>query len=509
MMHPRTITTFSAGLYLASSVAAAPLSCQVACSAAEIPRPVLFGAEIVSLDAVEFRNQSVATLQGENVWLSYCGVNITYIHPGWNDSINVEIWLPLDNWNGRFQGTGGGGFQMSSGPLGLASAVRDGYAAVRSDGGHTADSAADWALTSPGNLNYPLLQDFAAVGLSDMTILGQAVTQSFYGEQPAYSYCNGCLTGGRQGLMLAQRYPDLYDGILAIAPAINWDTFLVTEYWPQHVMATLGVYPSPCELGAFTMAAIAACDSLDGLEDGIISDPDSCTFDPESIIGQPFNCSSTSEGIFTAAGAAVAKAAWTGPVNPYGKLEWYGLNKDATLSGLVGTVAATNTSAARGVPFPVSAEWIKWFVARDPSLVLNNITTAQFFRFLHLSRNDKMITWHGLADQLIFPNGTRDYYERVTEAVPDVQDFYRFFEAPGVAHCSGGPGPQPRNELQALVDWVEKGIAPETLLTVNATLNGVVPGPGQALPTRNICAWPKRQRYVGGDPAAAASFTCV
>ncbi|KAG8624634.1 hypothetical protein KVT40_007701 [Elsinoe batatas] len=121
----------------------------------------------------------------------------------------------------------------------------------------------------------------------------------------------------------------------------------------------------------------------------------------------------------------------------------------------------------------------------------------------------KMITWHGLADQLIFPNGTRDYYERVTEAVPDVQDFYRFFEAPGVAHCSGGPGPQPRNELQALVDWVENGIAPETLVTVNSTLNGVVPGPGQALPTRNICAWPERQKYVGGDPAVTTSFSCT
>jgi feruloyl esterase len=237
-------------------------------------------------------------------------------------------------------------------------AVNNGYAAASTDGGHPSETAdlaapANWALFSPGNLNLPLLQDFAAVALSDMTLLGQAITESYYGEKPAYSYWTGCSTGGRQGLMLAQRYPELYDGIVAVAPAINWDTFLVTEYWPQQVMNQLGVYPPPCEIKAFTNAAIAACDNLDGLEDGVISDTNACTFDPYSVVGENFSCDDGEERKFTIEGAKVAEAAWSGPTDSSRKRQWYGLSKDAALSGIAGTNGTTST----GKPFRHSADW--------------------------------------------------------------------------------------------------------------------------------------------------------
>jgi len=238
-------------------------------------------------------------------------------------------------------------------------AVNNGYAAASTDGGHPSETAdlaapANWALFSPGNLNLPLLQDFAAVALSDMTLLGQAITESYYGEKPAYSYWTGCSTGGRQGLMLAQRYPELYDGIVAVAPAINWDTFLVTEYWPQQVMNQLGVYPPPCEIKAFTNAAIAACDNLDGLEDGVISDANACTFDPYSVVGENFSCDDGEERKFTIEGAKVAEAAWSGPTDSSRKRQWYGLSKDAALSGIAGTNGTTST----GKPFRHSADWL-------------------------------------------------------------------------------------------------------------------------------------------------------
>jgi hypothetical protein len=106
-------------------------------------------------------------------------------------------------------------------------------------------------------------------------------------------------------------------------------------------------------------------------------------------------------------------------------------------------------------------------------------------------------------------NGTIDYYQRVQDAVPGTRDFHRIYEAPGIGHCGNvGPGLQPVHELQSLVAWVEHGIVPETLETMNATLYGAAPGPGQSLPTRYICAWPKRQNYKGGDPALAESFYC-
>ena len=108
-----------------------------------------------------------------------------------------------------------------------------------------------------------------------------------------------------------------------------------------------------------------------------------------------------------------------------------------------------------------------------------------------------MITWHGLADPLIFPNGTSDYYRRVLEGDPEAADFYRYFEAPGMGHCSGGIGPAPVDALQALMDWVEKDVVPETLLARTEDVE------------RKLCAWPKVQRYVGGNPNVSESFECV
>jgi pimeloyl-ACP methyl ester carboxylesterase len=370
------------------------------------------------------------------------------------------------------------------------------------------------------------LQDFAAVALADMARLGKAITESYYGKKPEYSYWTGCSTGGRQGLMMAQRYPELYDGIVALAPAINWNSMVPSLYWPQQVMNRLGVYPPQCELQAYTKAAIDACDELDGLKDGVITDANACTFDPFCKVGQSFDCDGETL-VFTSEGATVARATWTGMIDDSGKKQWYGLNKDADLSGTANTTTTGNSSY--GVPFNVADSWPRYFLAKDADFDVTNMTNAQFFDFVHQSRNEyasiigtsdpdlsrfkarngKMITWHGLADVLIQPNGTVEYYERVMETVDDVQDFYRYFEAPGVGHCSGGVGAQPVRELEALVKWVEQGVAPDTLEAVNATLYGEEPGPGQSLPVRNLCAWPKRQRYNGGDPVRAESFECV
>jgi hypothetical protein len=123
-------------------------------------------------------------------------------------------------------------------------------------------------LTSPGNVNWQLLQNFASISLDDMTNLAKQVVKDFYGKAPKYSYWNGCSTGGRQGMIQAQRFPKNYDGIVSAAPAINWASFLVTEMWAHIIMKKEKYYPPACELDAITKAAIAACDELDGVKVG-------------------------------------------------------------------------------------------------------------------------------------------------------------------------------------------------------------------------------------------------
>lgn len=440
----------------------------------------------------------------------------TYTHPGWNDTIDVKIGLPLKaNWNGRFQGTGGGGWRTGYGLAGIAPAMADGYSAAATNGGHEGDQAATWALSSPGNINYPELQDFAAIALADMTMMGQQVTESYYGCKAERSYWTGCSTGGRQGMMLAQRYPHLYDGIMANAPAINWDYFVPIMFWPQLVMSQVG-FVEQCELDAYTAAAVKACDDLDGLKDGIIADENACTFDAQSAVGQSFSCDGAQKTL-TKAGATVANAVWNSAVDASSKHWWYGYSRDAPLSGVANTTTAANGTT--GAAFNVAIDWLRYFIAKDASFDPYNYTNEQYFEALRQSHNQyqsitgtsdpdlspfkanggKLITFHGLADQLIPPNGTVDYYQRVMRILPETQEFYRIFEAPGVHHCNGGPGPQVTDQLETLVAWVEKGIAPDTLKTANET-SGVM---------RDICAWPKQQRYNGGEPKLSSSFDCV
>ena len=221
------------------------------CTAAAIPYPALFGADIISLSASTVTDFSIPLIQADSHFtlnvtgLNFCNVTVQYTHPGQNDSINVQLWLPLEGWNGRFMGTGGGGYATETGFQSLPYAVSMGYSAVATDGGHVSEQYYDpssWALISPGNVNWALLQDFAAVALDDAATIGKAVTTAYYGSAPEYSYWNGCSTGGRQGLMMAQRYPSQYDGILAAAPAIQWPSGIVAQYWPQLVMNQLGAY---------------------------------------------------------------------------------------------------------------------------------------------------------------------------------------------------------------------------------------------------------------------------
>jgi hypothetical protein len=224
---------------------------QAQCTSATFTDVSTFSIKVLNIETITHSGLSIEVASGQNHYaknvtnLDACEVVITYTHPGYNDTINTVVWLPpTEDWSGRFLGNGGGGWNAGvEDNATLPWAVSEGFAVVSTDGGHVLGAEPDkWALISPGNLNWALLQDFASTSLDEAATLGKAVVKAFYGKPPSYSYWNGCSQGGRQGHMLAQRYPEQYNGILATAPGINWGQIMMQFYWAQAVMNDLGMH---------------------------------------------------------------------------------------------------------------------------------------------------------------------------------------------------------------------------------------------------------------------------
>lgn len=496
-------------LPVAAMLVVAEPAAAIGTTCAALGAPTVPGAEVVSMSAVERHDHTVppGPFNPEPITdiPPFCDVNLTLTHPGAGDNVTVDVWLPLAGWNGRFQGTGGGGFAAGFGDAGVAPAVKEGYVAAATDAGVAGDpgSPEQWALSADGSVNQELLTNFAARSVHDMTVAGKALTRLFYGRPAANAYWNGCSTGGRQGLMSAQRYPKDYDGILAAAPAINWNRFLIAELWPQVVMSQSGNFPTPCELQAFADAAVAACDGIDKVTDRVIGNPTQCRYDPYRLVGTTIECEGTPVTISRADAAVVAKI-WAGPG------VWDALPRGTSFWGIAGTTP----DGTAGVPFPIAENWVKYFLKQDPTFDTATIGYGEFYRLfaqayaqyrdvIGTSNTDlsafrkaggKMVTWHGQADELIFPGGTIRYWQQVRHA----DDFFRLFMAPGVGHCGGGPGAAPTDPLASVVKWVEQGKAPEKLPAASPTA------------TRDLCRYPLVSRYDGhGDQNAAASYRCA
>jgi pimeloyl-ACP methyl ester carboxylesterase len=439
---------------------------------------------------------------------AFCRVALTV-----SPQIHIEVWLPRDTWNGSYRGEGGGGYagQISFG--GLAEGVRRGYAAASTDTGHSASAGGAFALNADGTLNSQLIGDFAERSLGELATKAKAIIKAYYGKDAKHSYWNGCSTGGRQGLMAVQRFPDAYDGLVIGAPAINWDRFIPSELWPQIVMNnTAGGPISPAKLTAVTRAAIAACDATDGVADGIITDPRKCTYDPGPLVckagDDPASCLTPQE-------ADAVRKIWNGPTNASGQRLWFGLERGTPLNFLAGNN-----------PFPIASEHFQYWIHQDPKFDWHTLSEADFETDFRASqkkfhdvigtddprldafrkRGGKMIMWHGEADPLIFPRGTINYFERLLAANGGgkrVDDSVRFFLAPGVGHCGGGDGPAPIGLFDAVVDWVEKGVAPKTLQASRKRPDGTTL-------TRPLCPYPATAKWTGtGSTDDAANFMCV
>ncbi|KAK4443445.1 tannase and feruloyl esterase-domain-containing protein [Podospora aff. communis PSN243] len=467
-------------------------SLSAACTPPTFSSLQIFGAEILNIQTRLVTNFSASVSGGFRFFqpsievqnASFCNVTVTYTHPGQGDEVFAHTWLPIGNWNGRLHAVGGSGWAAGATPLSfemMAGAIGDGYAAITSDAGLTGDieGGKDWALLSPGNPNLYKLNNLGSISVNEQSIIGKSLIRSFYGKPPTFSYFSGCSQGGRQGIMAAQRFPTAFDGIAAAAPVIDIPSILAAVQWPQQVMNILGHHPHPCELDALTTAALSACDPLDGTVDGIITDPTAClhTFNPFSLVNTTAFCPTTNTTLpISHAAAAVANATWHGPHTPSGKPIWYGIPPGADLTGNDPSshgqpgIAATNctpptpsypTGTCTGTQNFLSAPYLSLLVARgDPTFNISALSMAEFSSLIHAGQRQfssfataddpdlsafrdaggKMVTFHGLADQIVSHEGTRRYYRSVQREMgqESVEGFYRHFEIPGLAHCFGG-----------------------------------------------------------------------
>ncbi len=485
--------------------------------AAEAPPPPLYPGitpvcSCESLAKVSFPNATIesATLDPSKSW---CRVNVTVTHPPSGDRVKIFIGLPVTNWNGRFRGNGGGGY--SGGSAGsLRGPVAQGYACGATDTGHEGGSG-NFALEANGRLNWQAIRDNAYLGIHDMTVVGKALTQAFYGKAPRYSYFVGGSTGGRQGLMEAQRYPDDYHGILSACPAINWHRFIPADLWPQVVMVAAHNFIPKSKLAAATAAAVAACDALDGVADGVIDDPARCGYDPKALVG-----TKVGDDMFTESDAEVIRKIWEGPRGQDGSFLWYGLARGTDLFALAGTSGSPLT----GKPFSIPLEWFQYFLLQNPKWDWKELTPAGFELLWHQSveqygavigtddpdlsrfrdRGGKVIIYHGLADQLIPAEGTIDYYRRIQQRMGGAEktsQFARLFLVPGVDHGFRGAGLTPTGQMEALIRWVEQGQAPDKLMAERRDSSGKV------IRTRPLFPYPQVAKYKGaGSTDDAANF---
>jgi hypothetical protein len=353
----------------------------------------------------------------------------------------------------------------------------------------------------------------------------------YYGMSPKYNYFNGCSTGGRQAHMQAQRYPEDFDGILGGDPALSFDRLSSSQLWGQIAMNQLvGAPISLPKLQAVTQATIAACDAADGVTDGIIQDPRACHYSATKFVctgkaSDPANCLTPKE-------AEVVDQNWEGPSGLQVETRlWFGYERGSPLAGL--SAGSLGDLAPLGAaPFFIPVQWSQYWVFQNPAFNWQTLTEGNFdqafregeIKFSQVvgtydpdlsdfkEHGGKMIVYHGLADEVIPSRATYNYYNQVTDlqgSLQEVQKFYRFFTYPGNNHC-GGNLTQPNAPLinngdlfNALVNWVEDGVAPDSILAYNgATL-------ATSTVSRPICKYPDTMVYNGsGSTNDASNFHC-
>ena len=454
----------------------------------------------------------------DNVRVPHCRVSGVV-----GKAIRFEVVLP-DTWNRRLYMGGNGGFAGSLNKGALAPA-NQGYLAVTTDTGHDdADGGARWALN---DLERQL--DYAYVGVHRAVEVAKVLAKAYYGTEPAFAYFAGCSNGGRQALMEVQRYPDDFDGVVAGAPAAQFSRIGVSFLKNlQAVFPTPRAFTAPvvtqASLDLLSAKVLEACDALDGVTDGVIDDPRACHFKVATVKACPGehaapDCLTKAQRAAVAAVYAPtrdARGAVIYPGQPVGGERFEG--------GWPAWITGSDTALLRRLRAPTlqamfAVEGARYFTYGDsawdytraaPAAVAADARrTATFLdavdpdlsRFA--ARKGKLLLYHGWADPALNPLGTIEYYDSVLARDPGARDYARLFMMPGVLHCGGGAGPDQAPWLRTVVDWVERGRAPERIVAAARDTAGKVTR------TRPLCAYPQRAAYAGsGATDDEKSFVC-
>ena len=491
---------------------------------------------------------------------AFCRVTAT-LTPTSDSNIKIEVWLPETTWNGRFLGTGGGGFQGVITYNELALGIQGGFAATNSDLGTGSSGCSPLYCGSDGNMGNPLaiafgdpaspatglfghpeqIKDFGYRAIHLMTVRGKEIANAFYGQNANRAYFAGCSTGGQNALMEAQRFPNDYDGILAGAAAFNRTHLHMVGLgvW-QDTHASASRFIQPGQMTLINKAVLAQCVGQDGgaSTDPFLTDPRDCHFDPKALLctgGQvPPAC-------LTADQVTTMQKYYAGTIDP---VNGQVINPGSERGNETDNVLALGLAFTEDLPEPAFDGLFYWVFGPSfgyPASAVNfanfdfhrdvHTVDDQLAQVLNADSSDlsefrghggKLLMYHGWADPLIPSQSSINYFNALVGGdnsgmqqanfmpgdprLDKTQKYARLFMVPGMYHCSGGPGPNTFDALTPLVTWVETGVAPETIVAtkfVNDT-------PPAVQMTRPLCVFPKVAKYKGsGGTSIAANFTCV
>jgi feruloyl esterase len=502
---------------------------------------------------------------------AYCNVQFTYsarsgtaegYDVGQAQHIRIGIGLPLNAadgglggvqgaWNGRIQNLGGGGLIGNVGST--TSATDAGYVGSSTDGGHTAAEIGTVGnfgiIQSTHQLNLGMINDYIYEAEHQQVEWAKKLAATYYEMAPTRNYWNGCSTGGRQGLALAQLYGDEFDGFVIGAPAVYHEAFRLSDLWPELVVRDLltkkGKSLTTAQINTTNASAIAACDvqGYDTVADGMIDDPRACTFSAKAnICGRPG--APAAPNCLDADQADAVDKIWDGPRNSFGKRIWHPVDRGITLWNVASLLSSAPQVVAythRDINFSTANVFLNKQtlaaagnppngITYEDEATLGSRNTGDYMETQSpdlrkvKNRGGKIIMWQGGQDPLIRWRDSIDYYRRVATFLGEgeadfgaLRSWFRYYHAPGVGHCGGGVGPSPTALLpngntqlfDDLVNWVEKGIPPSS---AGPSSNGGIlatGGTGNPSRTRPICPWPTTGIYNGsGNSDQASNFRC-
>jgi feruloyl esterase len=434
----------------------------------------------------------------------FCRVAAT-LRPSSDSEIKIEVWMPSGNWNGKFQAVGNGAFSGAIPYAAMTTALGRGYSAGGTDTGHAGGSAS-FGLGHPEKV-----ADFGWRAVHEMAVLSKKIVAAYYEKEARFSYWNGCSAGGRQAMKEAQRFPADFDGIIAGAPGLDWTGRAAQAV---HVASALqpdaGARLSAADGQLLHKAVLDACDGLDGVKDGVLENPQQCTFDPGVLACQ----GTVTTACLTPTRVATARLLYSSQINPRTQRSITGLARGSELGwtdlGWTASARATGLDQFRYLVFKDPAWEIGRFnfatdIVRAEEADGGTINALDPDLGPFIARGGKLIQYHGWSDPQISPASSVQYYQRVVERLggaDKVQGSYRLFMVPGMGHCSGGEGPNRFDMVTALEEWVEQGKAPDAIVASRSV-------DGRVQRTRPLCTFPKVAKYTGqGSTDVAASFVC-